>query len=95
MSSRPIEVTFDNEVGFGLRGFLGMEYFFLPKISIGGEVGLGFMDVIKGKTKTVSEHWDYIENDVVKDNKENNGGNTYQISSDILNGQVYLLFHFN
>jgi len=29
-------------LGFGLRGFVGAEYFVLPKISIGGEFGWGF-----------------------------------------------------
>ena len=27
---------------FGLRGFIGAEYFVLPKMSIGGEFGWGF-----------------------------------------------------
>ncbi|MBI2258944.1 MAG: hypothetical protein HYU67_08605 [Flavobacteriia bacterium] len=30
-------------IGVGVRGFIGAEYFILPKISIGGEFGWGFM----------------------------------------------------
>jgi hypothetical protein len=30
-------------IGFGVRGFIGVEYFVLPKISIGGEFGWGLM----------------------------------------------------
>lgn len=35
---------------FGLRGFIGAEYFVLPKISIGGEFGWGLVFGSNGKT---------------------------------------------
>jgi hypothetical protein len=43
---------------FGLRGFAGVEYFVLPKISIGAEFGwgLGFMTAPRGSVET--EIWD-------------------------------------
>jgi hypothetical protein len=40
---------------FGLRGFVGVEYFVLPKISIGGEFGWGFGLTSIGKTSTTVE----------------------------------------
>lgn len=37
--SRPIENKNGSSFAFGVRGFLGVEYFLAPKISIGGEIG--------------------------------------------------------
>lgn len=41
---RPLEEKIDNRFLFGARGFIGVEYFVAPKISIGGEIGytIGF-----------------------------------------------------
>lgn len=40
---------------FGVRGFVGVEYFILPKISLGGEFGWGIALSTQGKTKTTLE----------------------------------------
>ncbi|RME18459.1 MAG: hypothetical protein D6799_02870 [Bacteroidetes bacterium] len=40
---------------FGLRGFIGAEYFILPKMSIGGEFGWGLIFGSNGKTTTKYE----------------------------------------
>ncbi|MBA3663652.1 MAG: hypothetical protein H0W61_05535 [Bacteroidetes bacterium] len=40
---------------FGVRGFIGAEYFVLPKMSIGGEFGWGLGISTTGKTKTTYE----------------------------------------
>jgi len=42
--------------GFGVRGFIGAEYFIFPKIAIGAEYGwgLGFQSAGKGKSSTES-----------------------------------------
>jgi hypothetical protein len=47
-----------NTFGFGVRGFIGAEYFILPKISIGAEYGwgLGFASTSEGSK--ISETWD-------------------------------------
>jgi hypothetical protein len=44
-----------NGVGFGVRAFIGAEYFILPKISIGGEFGWGIGYMTGGKTRTTVE----------------------------------------
>jgi hypothetical protein len=36
-----LEVETGRTLGLGVRGFIGAEYFLFPKISIGGEFGLG------------------------------------------------------
>lgn len=40
---------------FGLRGFIGVEYFLFPKISLGGEFGWGLGLTTVGKTSTTYE----------------------------------------
>ncbi len=40
---------------FGLRAFIGVEYFILPKISLGGEFGWGLGLRTGGKTTTTYE----------------------------------------
>lgn len=42
-------------VSFGVRGFIGAEYFVLPKMSIGGEFGWGLGLSTQGKTSTTWE----------------------------------------
>ena len=54
-SDRTLSKRTGNGFGFGLRAFIGAEYFILPKISIGGEFGWGVGYMTGGKTTTVSE----------------------------------------
>lgn len=56
--SNPARVTkVKNGLGFnfGVRAFIGAEYFVLPKISIGGEFGWGLGFSVSGKSKTTTE----------------------------------------
>ena len=50
---RVVERKFDRKFGIGARGFIGIEYFVLPKISIGAEFGAGIGFQVTGKS-TVS-----------------------------------------
>ncbi len=54
-SGRTLSSRTGNGFGFGLRAFIGAEYFVLPKISIGGEFGWGVGYMTGGKTTTVIE----------------------------------------
>jgi hypothetical protein len=64
----------------GIRGFAGIEYFFQPKMSIGGEVGLGIKKNLDGEQS-------------IYEQKVTNKG--FEINTDILNGQISLIFHFS
>jgi len=41
-AARVTEYKSGSTIGFGVRGFIGAEYFILPKISVGAEFGWGF-----------------------------------------------------
>lgn len=54
---RVLDVETGRTIGVGLRGFIGAEYFLFPKISIGGEFGLGvgYQNTGKGEVTVESE----------------------------------------
>lgn len=56
-SGRLLERKSGATFAFGVRGFIGVEYFILPKISIGGEFGWGIGLASTGKG---SEQWESI-----------------------------------
>jgi hypothetical protein len=47
--------------GFGVRGFIGAEYFFAPKMSVGAEFGWGLGIMTSGRSYTEVEYWDGTE----------------------------------
>ncbi len=51
------DLTQKSGIGFaiGVRGFIGAEYFIIPKLSIGGELGWGLGFGLSGKSKTTAE----------------------------------------
>jgi len=89
----------------GLRGFIGAEYFILPKISLGGEFGWG-LGYVSSKTVTdMSAMGDpvtagtFIQGDFTTETKTSQ----FALDTDIMNsatgllgaqGQINLTFHF-
>ncbi len=57
--------------GIGGRGFIGIEYFFTPKIAIGGELAVRLEIARRGSSKVKTETWnvatDELEKDITKD----------------------------
>ncbi len=84
--------------GIGVRGFVGVEYFFAPKISIGGEFGWGinFLSTAKGSSET--EVWDGTG--VKTTETESAGDSQFHVDTDNLagvdnlDGSINLLFYF-
>jgi hypothetical protein len=82
---------------FGILGdiFVGAEYFFAPKMSIGGEFYWGIQYTALGKTKEEAEGWNGTTNAKVSNTYEaNNNPNTLTIDNNNMGGKLYLLFHF-
>lgn len=57
---RVLERNNGTTFSFGVRGFVGVEYFILPKISLGGEFGWGLGLTSVGKTTT---EWESVGTD--------------------------------
>jgi hypothetical protein len=56
--TRPTETKPGFNFGFGAGGFVGVEYFVAPRISISGEVGLNIGFNTKGDGVVTTESWD-------------------------------------
>lgn len=94
MYNRPTESTESSTTGIGLRGFIGLEYFIFSRISIGGEFGWGVTTYSYGKSKNVSESWDYWENVLIEDVSQTDGGSFFGANTDNIDGLIYMMFHF-
>jgi hypothetical protein len=77
----------------GLNVFAGVEYFFLPKASIGTQADLSFLYSLKGKQKREIEIW---ENDKSKTITEllSPGGRSINTFTTHTNMNLFLMFHF-
>jgi hypothetical protein len=81
----------------GVRGFGGVEYFFAPKISLGGEIGytIGFSTNGKGYTTRETLHTGTGSAvTVTTDNYTNSGLRSMGIGLDNVNAGINLHFYF-
>jgi len=105
--SRILSQKSGTAITFGLRGFAGVEYFILPKISIGAEFGWGFGVVTNPRGKTETEFWDFetstatTATNFTEETEGNNGGSSMGFSVDdgasaLLGGSAAITatFHF-
>ncbi len=81
-------------IGFGARAFAGVEYFFMPKMSLGGEFGWGLNIQSNGKGKTTREYWDGANNRPATEDSEGAGASTIAFDTDNFDGCIKLLFYF-
>ena len=51
--------------GVGARAFVGIEYFVVPRISIGTELGWSFAVLFQPRRTTTTEYWDDIDLDLI------------------------------
>jgi hypothetical protein len=77
----------------GLNGFVGVEYFFAPKMSLGGEFmyGLSYMSTGEGVIKT--ESWNFGDNAIETTETKIAGNSFFGLDTNI-GGSIYLNFYF-
>lgn len=87
-ASRPIKQKTGMTFGIGIRGFIGAEYFLLPKISLGAEYGwgVGFQLTTKGKVTTEEGG---LPNAVAEIERETAGNSRFGFDTDINNGNIF------
>ncbi|MCD4681422.1 MAG: hypothetical protein K8S00_13635 [Bacteroidales bacterium] len=105
---RTNKTTSGTTIGIGARAFCGVEYFFAPKMSIGGEFGWSLAFLTTGNGKTTTENWD-MDSNTVKETEQETGGNSvfsididnlpsnYNLTSPVLagpQGSISLFFYF-
>lgn len=95
ISSRTLEdksgTTFSGLIG----GFVGVEYFIAPKLSIGGEFNLSIITSSTGEGKTVVESVDFLTtpNTIKKKETESAGRSSSEFST-FSSGSLNVTFHF-
>lgn len=84
--------------GIGVRPYIGVEYFFAPKISIGGEFGYTLGATFVGTGSVTSERWNPATqsvDEIVSEPATNSDAfRSIGLSTDNLGGSLNLLFHF-
>ena len=82
--------------GIGARGFVGMEYFIFPKLSLGLEYGLLLNIGKQGDGQEVSEIWDKTNEEKKTQTKKISGNTVVNFNSGVRNGNglIYASFHF-
>lgn len=89
-----------SNIFFGVRDFIGAEYFILPKISLAGEFGWGLGLSIMGKSKTTTESIGGTGPSVGTQTVEGNKGSSFSLDTDNNNSvfgpaaSLRMNFHF-
>lgn len=81
--------------GVGLRGFVGAEFFFARKMSIGCQMGVGFSYENLGQTTTTTQTFNPVTNLVEETTRRGAQGprRNWAIETQ-LQGNLFMMFHF-
>ncbi len=94
-ADRIVEANGSNTFMAGLRPFVGVEYFFATKMSIGMEFGWGLMYSTSNEVLTTRESFSLAKGEIVLDEeKTSNGSSSFNLDTDNFNGSINLMFHF-
>jgi len=96
---RPTEIHPGKTFSVGLGGFVGVEYFFAPQMSLGCELSLAFMLRMTEQSETTTERWNTSINKVESRTSRDDYGdwtarNMNFSTSPVSGGKIYIMFHF-
>lgn len=93
---RPLEAKAGTTFGIGVRGFIAVEYFFAPKISVSAEYGWGLAFKSTGKGADKFEDLDTSGSSTVVKTKTIETGKSSVFGADVDNngGSINLTFYF-
>ncbi len=93
--TRTLEINPRNQFEVMLGGFVGVEYFILPKLSIGGEFNLRFSAYTKGQTEITTEKWDPDLGRILETTtRQKNGTSSSLRLETIPQGNLFMMFYF-
>ena len=97
-NTNPISRTTEDKSGsvfvLGVRGVIGVEYFILPKISLGAEYGWGLSLNSQGQGSSTTESWDNANSSSTTTTVNTGGSSIFGIDTDNNGGAIRLMFHF-
>ncbi|MBK6524399.1 MAG: hypothetical protein IPG07_01945 [Crocinitomicaceae bacterium] len=98
VGERVVSQSGGNYNGLGVRGFIGVEYYVLPKICIGTEFGWGVMYGKSGESVTRTEFWaptvDVPTGEKTWREVTTAGSSGWNIDTDNFGGSLYMMFYF-
>jgi len=78
----------------GAQAFVGVEYFFAKKMSIGGEFSWGPAYLLRGDRTLEYETYDFASSGVDTHTIETENGNEFTMDTRNANGKISLMFYF-
>jgi hypothetical protein len=98
-ASRTLSSKAGSTFGFGVRGFIGAEYFFAPKISIAAEYGWGLSFTSTSGGETVTENYGLATPTATTASTYEvttmtGKSGSFGVDTDNLGGAIRLMFHF-
>jgi hypothetical protein len=100
-NTRQTEDKKGTSIMFGARGFVGVEYFFAPKMSIAAEYGWGLSFMSQGEGEITTEKWGLAPGEavttadhLVTKTTKSGGNSEFKFDTDNMGGSINLLFHF-
>lgn len=96
LGSRTTESVNGSTFAITLRGFVGLEYFFAPKLSVGGEFGwgLGLNSTGEGETTTQTWNTDPAVNALQTTTSKTGSSSAFSIDTDNMGGAIRLVGYF-
>jgi hypothetical protein len=93
-TSRTDAKSYGSTFGIGLRGFIGAEYFFAPKVSIAAEYGWGLSYSSTSGSETTTSSLSVADNVTTETIVMGGTSSNFGIDTDNLGGAIRLMFHF-
>ena len=92
---RKLEEKYGTTFGFSVGAFAGVEFFIAPRLSLGGEIGLGLNMFNRWQGETTTEKWDAAQGSVVENSTRSLNGYTGGLNLQTLtNGGIFVNFYF-
>jgi hypothetical protein len=94
-SPRPLEYNYAAEHGIGAGAFVGVEYYFFPKVCIGGEFGLTYYTSFEGQSYRTEERMVITEH-VTEEVPTNPGNYDWSLNTNFpyYFGHLYFMINF-
>jgi len=96
---RTTKVSNGSTMQIGLRGFVGVEWFLAPKVSVSAEYGWGLAMSSQGDGETTTEEWGLAtptatDNSLITKTTTQGGSSSFGIDTDNNGGVISIFFHF-
>lgn len=94
MAERMVSRLGGSQFTIGVRPFIGVEYFFAPRISIGSEFGWGISYNRFGRATNTYEAFESSTGNVITRTEKSNINHVTAVDTDNFNGALFLMFYF-